>query len=68
MKALHFLKWPMVFLLAGYLSFLIGNFSRGRHWPLAEAFIFVGYLIIIIAVVWMIIKFIFLKSPEDDID
>jgi hypothetical protein len=58
----------MVFLLAGYLSFLIGNFSRGRHWPLAEAFIFVGYLIIIIAVVWMIIKFIFLKSPEDDID
>jgi len=68
MKALHFLKWPLVFLLAGYLAFLIGNFSRSRHWPLAEGFIIVGYLIIIIAVVWMIIKFIFLKSPEDDID
>jgi len=68
MKALHFLKWPLIFLLAGYLAFLIGNFSRGRHWPLAEGFIIVGYLIIIIALVWTIIKFIFLKSPEDDID
>ena len=68
MKALHFLKWPLILLLAGYLAFLTGNFSKSRNWSLAEGFIIVGYLIIIIALVWTIIKFIFLKPPEDDID
>jgi hypothetical protein len=28
MKALHFLKWPLIFLLMGYLCILIGNFSK----------------------------------------
>jgi hypothetical protein len=68
MKALHFLKWPLIFLLIGYLSFLIGNFSKSRHWVLADEFIIGGYLIIIISVVWMIIKFISLKPPEEDTD
>src|ERR1700749_2269219 len=39
MKALHFLKWPLIFLLIGYLSFLIGNFSKSRRWVLADEFI-----------------------------
>jgi hypothetical protein len=68
MKPLHFLRWPLIFLLTGYLAFLIGSFSRARQWPLAEEFIILGYLIIIIAIVWTIIKFIFLKPPEDDSD
>jgi len=68
MKALHFLKWPLVVLLIGYLSFLIGNFSSARHWVLADDFIVVGYLMIIIAIVWTIIKFISLKPPEEDSD
>ena len=68
MKALHFLKWPLILLLVGYLAFLIGNFTKGRHWPPAEGLIIAGYLIIIIAIVWTIIKFIFLKPPEEDID
>jgi hypothetical protein len=68
MKALHFLKWPLILLLAGYLFFLVGNFSKGRHWILADEFIVAGYLIIIIAIVWTIIKFIFLKPPEEDTD
>jgi len=68
MKALHFLKWPLIFLLIGYLSFLIGNFSKARHWALADEFIVGGYLIIIIAIVWTIIKFIFLKPPEEGTD
>jgi hypothetical protein len=66
MKALHFLKWPLIFLLIGYLCFLIGSFSRGRHWVLADEFIVAGYLVIIVAIVWTIIKFIFLKPPEED--
>lgn len=68
MRALHFLKWPLIFLLLGYLSFLIGNFSKSSHWALAGGFIIAGYLIIIVAIVWMIIKFIFLKPPEEDSD
>ena len=68
MKPLHFLKWPLIFLLMGYLCFLIGNFSKGRHWALADEFIIAGYLILIISVVWTIIKFIFLKPPEEDTD
>jgi hypothetical protein len=68
MKALHFLKWPLILLLVGYLLFLIGNFSKGRHWVLADEFIVAGYLMITIAIVWTIIKFIFLKPPEEDTD
>jgi len=68
MRALHFLRWPLMFLLTGYLFFLIGNFSKSRHWVFANEFIVAGYLIIIIAVVWIIIKFIFLKPPEEDTD
>jgi hypothetical protein len=45
-----------------------GNFSKSRHWVLADEFIIGGYLIIIISVVWMIIKFISLKPPEEDTD
>jgi len=66
MKALHFLKWPLILLLVGYLLFLIGNFSKGRHWVLADEFIVAGYLMITIAIVWTIIKFIFLKPPEEN--
>jgi len=68
MKALHFLKWPLILLLFGYLLFLIGNFSKGRHWVLADQLIVAGYLMMIIAIVWTIIKFIFLKQPEEDTD
>jgi uncharacterized membrane protein len=68
MKVLYFLKWPLIFLLIGYLLFLIGNFSKSSQWALAGGLIIAGYLIIIIAIVWMIIKFIFLKPPEEDTD
>jgi len=68
MKALHFLKWPLILLLVGYLLFLIGNFSKGRRWVLADEFIIAGYLMITSAIVWTIIKFIFLKPPEEDTD
>jgi len=68
MKPLHFLRWPLIFLLTGYLSFLVGSFSKARNWQLSEGFIIIGYIIIIVAIVWTIIKFIFLKPPEDDTD
>jgi len=68
MKALHFLKWPLILLLTGYLFFLVGNFSKGRQWVLADEFIVAGYLIIIVAIVWTIIKFIFLNPPGEDTD
>jgi predicted membrane protein len=68
MKALHFLRWPLILLLLGYLAFLVGNVSKSRHWAPANEFIITGYLMIIIAIVWTIIKFIFLKPPEEDID
>ncbi len=66
MKALHFLRWPLILLLAGYLIFLTGNFSRNSHWSLSEEFVATGYAMIGIAIVWIIIKFILLKPPEDD--
>jgi len=68
MKPLRYLRWPLIFLLTGYLAFLIGSFSKEKQWPLAEEFIILGYAIVIIAIVWTIIKFIFLKPPEDDSD
>jgi hypothetical protein len=66
MRALHFLRWPLILLLAGYLVFLSGSFLQGRQWPLSEKFIASGYAMIVIAIVWIIVKFIFLKPPEDD--
>ena len=66
MKALHFLKWPLILLLAGYLIFLIGNISKSNHWSLSEVFVSTGYAMIGIAIVWIIIKFILLKAPEDE--
>ena len=66
MKALHFLRWPLVLLLAGYLAFLLGDLSKMNHGPLAAEFISSGYLAIIVAIAWIIIKFIFLNPPEDD--
>lgn len=68
MKALHFLRWPLILLLAGYLTFLIGSFSKNRHWLPSEGFVAAGYAMIVIAIVWIIVKFIFLKPPEDDSD
>ena len=66
MKAFHFLRWPMVFLLAGYLVFLTGNFLKNKQESFSEIFVATGYGMIIAAIVWTIIKFIFLKPPEDD--
>jgi len=66
MKVLHFLRWPLILLLGGYVLFLIGSFSKNRSWPASEEFISIGYALIIVAIVWIIIKFIFLKPPEDD--
>ncbi|MFI5187537.1 MAG: hypothetical protein ACHQF0_12475 [Chitinophagales bacterium] len=66
MKALHFLRWPLVLLIAGYLVFLAGSLLKNRQWLSSEGFVTAGYGMIVIAVVWIIIKFIFLKAPEDD--
>jgi len=68
MKVLYFLKWPLILLFCGYLAFLGGNIFKIHHWPVAIEFILIGYGIIIIAIAWTIIKFIFLKNPEDDSD
>jgi len=59
MRALHFLRWPLILLLAGYLAFLTGSFLQGRQWSLSEKFIIAGYAMIVIAIVWIIVKFIF---------
>jgi hypothetical protein len=66
MKALHFLRWPLILLLVGYLIFLVGGFSKDTHWLPSEGFVSAGYGFIVIAIVWIIIKFIFLKPPEND--
>ena len=66
MKALHFLRWPLILLQVGYLVFVLGSFSRNNHWSPAETFVSLGYALIDVAIVWIIVKFIFLKSPEDD--
>jgi len=66
MKALHFLRWPLILLLAGYLAFLVGSFSKNRNWSFSEEFVAAGYAMIVIAIVWIIVKFILLKPPEND--
>jgi len=68
MKALHFLRWPLTLLLAGYLLFIVGSFSKESHWLPSEGIVSGGYALIVIAIVWIIIKFIGLKPPENDSD
>ena len=66
MKALYFLKWPLVLLLLGVLLFRLGAFFRTSHLAFSAPFIICGYAMILAAIIWIILKISFLKNPEDD--
>jgi len=66
MKALYFLKWPLVLLLSGVLIFRAGAFFRTRHSTVSLPFVIFGYAMILGAIIWIILKISFLKNPEDD--
>jgi len=66
MKALYFLKWPLVLLLSGVFIFRAGAFFRARHSTVSLPFVIFGYAMILGAIIWIILKISFLKNPEDD--
>jgi len=66
MKALYFLKWPLILLLSGVLMFRVGAFLRTRHSAVSPPFVIFGYAMILAAIIWLILKISFLKNPEDD--
>ena len=68
MKALSFLKWPLIILIAGLLIFRVGAFFRPTQEALSIVMIVIGYGLIFTAIIWTIMKITFLKNPEDDTD
>lgn len=66
MKALYFLKWPLVLLLSGVLIFRVGAFFRTRYSAVSLPFVIFGYATVLAAIIWIILKISFLKNPEDD--
>jgi hypothetical protein len=66
MKALYFLKWPLVLLLCGVLIFRVGAFLRMKDSAVSLPFVILGYAMILAAIIWIILKISFFKNPEDD--
>ncbi|HEX7846325.1 MAG TPA: hypothetical protein VF476_11045 [Chitinophagaceae bacterium] len=64
MKALYFLKAPIVVFLIGYLCLQAGALLKIRHWPGADETITLSYFVIGIAVLLALFKIISLKKPE----
>jgi hypothetical protein len=65
MRALNFLKWPIVLLFSGILIFRLGAFLRIRHSGFSVPMVILGYAMVLGAIIWVILKFSFLKNPED---
>jgi len=68
MRALYFLKWPLVLFLLGVVVFRLGAFFRMRHFGIAVPFVILGYAMTLAAIIWIILKISFLKNPENDHD
>jgi hypothetical protein len=64
MRALYFLRFPLLIFLTGYLIRFIGTLFKIRHWPNADELITAGSLIAGCAIVFGITKIIFMKKPE----
>jgi len=64
MKGVWFLKWPLIIFLLGFLIRFIGFLFKIRHWPMADEYITIGSIICGIAIVFAIIKLVFLKKPN----
>jgi len=64
MKELRFFRWPLIILLFGSIIQIIGALFKIRHWPMADEMITISTIICVIAIVFAIIKLVFLKKPN----
>jgi hypothetical protein len=64
MKALYFLRFPLLIFLIGYLIRFIGALFKIRYWPSADELITMGTLIAGLGIVFGIIKIILMKKTE----
>lgn len=63
MQALWFLRWPLIVFLAGFLLNFTGSLFKIRHWPGADELITTGSFICGVAIVFGIVKIVFMKKP-----
>jgi len=64
MKALYFLRFPLLIFLMGYLIRFTGALIKIRHWPYGDELITAGSLIAGLAIVLAIIKIVLMRKPE----
>jgi hypothetical protein len=64
MKALYFLKFPLIIFLIGFLIRFVGALFKIRHWPYADEMITIGSFIAGCGIVFGIIKILLIKKPE----
>lgn len=64
MKALYYLRIPLLIFLIGFLIRFVGALFKIRHWPSADEMITIGSLIAGCGIVFGIIKILLIKKPE----
>ncbi len=64
MKALYFLKWPVIIFLLGYLALQTGALLKIRHWPGADETITISYFVIAVAIIMALVKISSIRKPE----
>ena len=64
MQYLHYLKWPLVVFVVGYIIRITGALFKIRHWPSADMLLTLGSLVMILGLAFLVIKLILYKKRE----
>ena len=64
-NSLYPFKWPLVSFLLGSFIRMVGAMMKILHWVHADLFLFIGTIIMLASIVWLIIKLVFLKEQNN---
>ena len=65
MTALEYLRWPTIIFLVGFFFRLAGGLLKIRHWPWGDEILTMGFIICLAAIIFAIIKLVFIKKPVE---
>lgn len=63
-NSLHYLKWPLLLLLAGFLLRITGAMMKILHWRGADIGLRIATVVIIISILWLMVKVFLVKKQK----
>ena len=63
-NSLHYLKWPLMILLFGFLLRTAGAMMKILHWHAADIVLISATIIMIISIIWLMIKMLLVKKQK----